>query len=91
MANRILVPTYTPGPVPQDLPDGLRRYLSEEFQKIEAALASAAEGNYGITYAPPNKVYPGMVRLADGVKWNPIGAGFGLYMMNNVGSWTQLG
>lgn len=81
---------YAPGPVPSNAAD-YPRYLQQEFQKIAAAIALLAEGNYTPSYAPPAKLRPGLVRYADGVSWNPTGAGEGIYFMTSDGNWSQMG
>lgn len=80
--------SYSPGVVPDD-PGELKRYLSDEFAKISAAVQLLAAGQVDKTYSAPSKPRDGMIRLADGTRWNP-GSGAGLYCYRD-GAWRFLG
>ncbi len=80
---------YTPGPVPSD-PRDLPRWLREEHDKIAAALKALADGHLETTYVAPAKPREGDIRLADGVRWNPVGTGQ-RFVGYRGGSWKELG
>lgn len=67
----------------------MRGFLLAEFQKIGAAVQALAAGHLDMTHVAPPKPRAGMIRLADGVNWNP-GAGQGVYCFYN-GTWNKLG
>lgn len=79
---------YAPGVVPTR-PDDLPRYLTNELTGISAAISALATGQLDMSYAAPDKPRDGMVRLADGVQWNP-GAGAGVYCYYHA-TWNRLG
>lgn len=63
-------------------------YCAKEFQALQDSLNSAI-WELQTSYAPPNKLRPGMIVLADGTLWNP-GSGAGFYGYYG-GSWHKLG
>lgn len=79
---------YTPGIPPTDAED-MRRFVSDELNKIAAALSALAAGHLDKSYAAPKKPREGDVRLADGATWNP-GSGAGVYAFYNA-AWHFLG
>lgn len=73
--NRALATAqYQPATPPTD-PAQLPRYLSDEFQKIAAAVDLLQLGHKDVTYVAPEKPRDGDERLSDGVMWNPLGLG----------------
>ena len=80
---------YQPGPVPSN-PADIPRFLQDELAKIAATCAITLEGNYAISYAPPARTQPGMVRYCDGVRWNPDGQGEGLVVLKSDGVWHRI-
>lgn len=60
----------------------------DEFLRIEQAIRVLADGIIEIAYAAPDKPRDGMVRLADGTRWNP-GSGQGVYVYYN-NTWNKL-
>lgn len=78
---------YVPEQIPHDagnpvLLDALRR----EFSKIMDAFRASMDME--VQHAPPQKLYEGMLRYADGTDWNP-GAGKGLYCYDGT-TWNKL-
>lgn len=67
----------------------MRRFVFDELQKIAAAIQIVAAGRVEKAYAAPAKPRDGMVRLADGVNWNP-GSGEGAYIYYGA-AWHFLG
>lgn len=81
---------YAPGVVPWK-PEDLPRFLQEELTKISAVVQTVALGQLDKTYVEPAKPREGMVRLADGTRWNPDSEhGQGVYCYYN-GAWRYLG
>jgi len=77
---------------PAEPPDNsdMARYLRDEFFKIKAAIDLLAGGKLPLTTVAPTKPRDGMVKLADGVNWNPTGAGQGVYCYYGA-AWHLLG
>lgn len=81
---------YTPGSPPNsDDAAEMRRFLLDELQKIAAVIRAVSEGQLDTSYSAPAKPRQGMVRLADGTKWNP-GSGAGVYAYYGS-AWHLLG
>ena len=81
---------YTPGPVPSD-PKELQRWLREEHEKIAACVRALADGHLETTTVAPPKPREGDIRLSDGVRWNPVGAGASRFVGYRGGAWRELG
>lgn len=81
---------YAPTEPPQDAAE-MRRFLFEEFRKIQVAIYALAAGHLDVTHAAPAKPRQGDIRYADGTNWNPAAGGEGIYFYNAAGSWVKLG
>lgn len=83
--------TYRPGFVPSD-PAQLPGFLRAETQSIQkAANSKVPHIAMEILHAAPERVFAGMVLIADGTDWNP-GAGAGMYRRNEANTaWVHLG
>ncbi len=80
---------YVPNQVPTD-PALLPGFLRVELQRIQQAWGSANQSvRLDPLYEAPQKVFEGLVVLADGTSWNP-GSGAGFYGYRNSG-WRFLG
>jgi hypothetical protein len=80
-------PRFNP---PNDLA-GLIRALGEEFNNIAQAQYDRKDVlELPTLYAEPSKPRNGMVAYADGVIWNPTGAG-DKYVGYSDGVWVKLG
>ena len=79
---------YVPGNPPDD-PRELQRFLREELAQVQSVLGVLADGQLDVTTVAPVKPRDGMLRLADGVLWNP-GSGSGFYGYR-AGAWRFLG
>lgn len=79
---------YAPGPVPSE-PDQLRRYLEDEFLKIQKVVEALAAGHLTMSYVAPTKPRKGDLRYADGTSWSPNGTGTGIYYYNGS-AWVKL-
>jgi hypothetical protein len=64
------------------LDEGIKRYIQDELQRIEASLRSLAQAAIQVTENPPAEPVKGMVRFAVS-PWNP-GSGDGLYVYNGT-------
>lgn len=83
------VVAYAPGQVPSSVDPVLRRFLEVELNKIADAINSLAEQGAYTTVAP-SRPRNGMIRLADGVGWDPLAAGAPRYVGYRA-SWVLLG
>lgn len=79
---------YTAGDVPNKQED-LIYFLRIELGKIQSAINAIADGQFDVTTAVPVKPRDGMLRRADGTKWNP-GSGQGVYCYY-ASAWHFLG
>jgi len=81
---------YDPEPINPDLSEKeLIRYVEKELWKISAIFTHALTRNIEVAFVAPEKPRDGMVRLADGISWNPA-SGQGVYVFyNNI--WNRLG
>ncbi len=77
---------YRPAPIGTE---NLVAYLKSELARIAQSLDELADGHYDKSTVAPTKVRDGMVRYADGTKWNP-GGGEGLYIYY-AAAWHFLG
>lgn len=72
------------------MPSGsVNDYLRDELAKIASVLSQVMDGQVDVTTVEPAKPRDGMIRLADGVTFNP-GSGRGFYGYSN-GAWRFLG
>jgi hypothetical protein len=69
------------------LDEGIKRYIQDELQRIEASLRSLAQAAIQVTENPPAEPVKGMVRYAVS-PWNP-GSGDGLYVYNGT-TWVAV-
>lgn len=74
---------------PPDDPGAIAAFLREELAKIQAAYNVLADGQIDVTTVAPTKPREGMIRLADGVTFNP-GSGKGVYCYYS-NAWHFLG
>jgi hypothetical protein len=75
----------TPPSNPEDLPG----YLADHFFRLQAVVRALAQGNLDELHAAPERVYTGLLVLADGTDWDP-GSGQGVYCYYG-GAWNLLG
>lgn len=83
-------PLYVASQPPAD-PAMLPAYLAQELQKIQRTIQQLAAGHIDTSYAAPDRPREGDLRLADGVHWNPVGAGAPRFVGYRNGSWALLG
>jgi hypothetical protein len=78
---------------PPNSPDAaeVMRWALQELEKLSNVINNLAGGHVDIAYREPERPRDGMVRLADGTKWNP-GSGRGYYGYDEASSsWLFLG
>jgi len=63
--------------------------IAEEFQRLEGAITGVELAALSESNAVPDKLYDGLIALADGTNWNP-GKGAGLYIYQDS-AWNYLG
>ena len=78
---------YVPGQVP-DSPAELTRFLRDELEQIRQVMSLMQDGQIDVTTVAPAKPRDGMIRRADGVSWNPLGTGAGLFVYYG-GGWKR--
>lgn len=82
--------SYHPGPVPsQGIPQALRSWLYEELHRISGAINVVPFVQLAPIDVEPDKPSKGMLVWAVGTNWNP-GAGQGLYVYNESGTWDKV-
>ena len=62
--------------------------VQRELWRLSALVNTLIEGYLEETYVAPARPRKGMVRFADGTKWNP-GAGVGVYVYHSS-TWNKL-
>ena len=62
--------------------------LVAEVERLRYRVAELERAMLVTSYAPPVKPNDPMLRIADGVQWNP-GSGKGIYLWQS-GSWVKL-
>lgn len=77
---------YTPDPVPENAPTGLKAWLAEQLRRIANELN--ATPSLSALPAPPARPKDGTIVGADGTNWNP-GGGAGVYLYTG-GAWVKL-
>lgn len=68
--------------------DELRRYVEEEFKRVEESLVETTAVDLRPVNVAPTRPRDGMLIYADGVNFNP-GAGAGTYERRG-GAWVKL-
>lgn len=72
-----------------ELEEGLRRYFTEELQRIEQSLSSVAEASIQVADAAPDNPRKGMVRYAV-APWDPLGNGTTGLMVYTGNAWAAV-
>lgn len=86
--TNLIVKTYTRRQYPE-IEQGVRRYISDELQRIEAAITSLATAAIQVSDTPPANPVKGMVRYAV-TGWDPAGDGSqGLFVYNGT-AWVAV-
>lgn len=68
---------------------GVRRYMQDELQRIEASIRTLAEAAIQVADAPPDNPIKGMVRYAVS-PWNPLSNGFSGLVVYNGTAWVAV-
>ena len=77
--------SYVPTPTLAKTVEDLRRWLTQELQRVANAFIQAQTPTIPLYTAAPSKPVLGQIVLADGTAWNP-GSGRGLYYYD--GGWN---
>ena len=86
--TNLLVQKYIRRQFPE-LEEGLRRYISDELQRIEQSTTSLAKASIQVADNPPSAPVKGMVRYAVS-PWDTLGTGFsGLCVYSGI-AWVQV-
>ena len=81
---------YQAGSINTSSLEALGRSLEIELNKLSLSISQPASYFALKTiYAPPSRIFDGMVVKADGTTWNP-GSGAGFYGYHS-GTWNKLG
>jgi len=72
-----------------ELEDGIRRYISDELQRIEQSISTLASASIQVTDAAPDNPVKGMVRYAV-TGWDPLGDGSTGLMVYNGTAWVAV-
>lgn len=68
---------------------GLRRYIQDEFQRIEQSISTIADASIQVAEAPPDNPVKGMVRYAV-APWDPLSNGFSGLVVYNGNAWAAV-
>ena len=80
--TNVVVQTYTRTQYPI-LQEGVKRYIQQELQRIEASIGSIAEASIQVADSPPDNPIKGMVRYAVS-PWSPVGSTTGITVNHTV-------
>ena len=69
--------------------EGLRRYITDELQRIEQSIGTLASAAITVAEAPPDNPVKGMVRYAVS-PWNPLSNGFSGLVVYNGTAWVAV-
>jgi hypothetical protein len=74
---------YAPSPTQAKTVEDLRRWATQELQRVAESAEAAQTPTIPLLFAAPAKPAIGQLALADGTQWNP-GSGRGLYYYDGV-------
>lgn len=86
--TNLLVTKYSRRQYPE-LEDGVRRYITDELQRIENSIASLGEASIQVADNAPENPVKGMVRFAVS-GWDPLGDGSTGLMVYNGTAWVAV-
>lgn len=86
--TNLLVTKYSRRQYPE-LEDGVRRYITDELQRIENSIASLGEAAIQVADNAPQNPVKGMVRYAVS-GWDPLGDGSTGLMVYNGTAWVAV-
>ena len=88
MTRHQLVTKYVRRQFPE-LEEGVRRYISDELQRIEQSISTLASASIQVADAAPDNPVKGMVRYAV-TGWDPLGDGSTGLMVYNGTAWVAV-
>lgn len=80
---------YQPSAPPFAINSDLRAWLSDEMRRISNAIGRAEHIQFDPIDVEPERPSKGMMVWAEAVAWDP-GAGEGLYVYNELGTWDKV-
>jgi len=86
--TNVVIQTYTRTQYPI-LQEGVRRYIQDELQRIEASLRTVAQAAPQVLDNPPENPIRGMVRYAVS-PWNPLANGYSGLVVYNGTAWVAV-
>lgn len=72
-----------------EIEEGLRRYLTDELQRIEQSISTTVSAAIQVAEAAPDNPVKGMVRYAVS-PWNPLSNGFSGLVVYNGTAWVAV-
>lgn len=72
-----------------ELEEGLRRYITDELQRVEQSTASLANASIQVAENPPENPVKGQVRYAVS-PWDPLGNGFSGLVVYTGNAWAAV-
>lgn len=86
--TNLLVTKYARRQFPE-LEEGIRRYITEELQRVEQSISSLADASIQVADNAPENPVKGMVRYAV-TGWDPLGDGSTGLMVYNGTAWVAV-
>ena len=86
--TNLLVQKYIRRQYPE-LEEGMRRYISDELQRIEQSTTSLANASIQVADNPPSAPVKGMVRYAVS-PWDRLSNGFSSLLVYSGNAWAQV-
>lgn len=83
--------SYFPTAVPDDAPSGLKAWIADQLRRVAAEFSNVQSTTVTVAIlgVAPLRPRNGMIAYADGVEWDPTGAGAGFYGYEG-GAWVKL-
>ena len=72
-----------------EIEEGLRRYITDELQRIEQSISTTVSAAIQVAEAAPDNPVKGMVRYAVS-PWNPLNNGFSGLVVYNGTAWVAV-
>jgi hypothetical protein len=86
--TNLLVSKYSRRQYPE-LEEGVRKYITDELQRVEQAISSLADASIQVADNAPENPVKGMVRYAV-TGWDPLGDGSTGLMVYNGTAWVAV-
>lgn len=86
--TNLLVTRYARRQYPE-LEEGVRKYITDELQRVEQSITSLSEASIQVANNAPEAPVKGMVRYAV-TGWDPLGNGFQGLVVYNGTAWVAV-